>query len=138
MQSGPGTLADALGHQWPLASALAFLAWYVFAPQCLSTSQWCAARPIVALAMRDFAYMIARAYIAAFGGFHIASAVGGNPTTELQTGANFCVSRSFERRLERYAWDLDAVRSPSGRLAFISVRHPTRQRRTVVAGEPKP
>ena len=78
MQSGPGTLADALSHQWPLASALAFLAWYVFAPQCLST---------LAVVRREtnswlwpcamFAYMIARAYIAAFGGFHIASAVGG-------------------------------------------------------------
>ena len=77
-QSGPGTLADTLGHQWPLASALAFLAWYVFAPQCLST---------LAVVRREtnswvwpgvmFAYMIALAYIAAFAVFHIASALGG-------------------------------------------------------------
>lgn len=31
------TLADRLGGQWSLATALAFLAWFVFAPQCIST-----------------------------------------------------------------------------------------------------
>ena len=34
---GGGMLAATLAHQWPLATALSFLAWYVFAPQCMST-----------------------------------------------------------------------------------------------------
>jgi ferrous iron transport protein B len=73
-----GTLASALAHQWSLASALAFLAWYVFAPQCMST---------LAVVRREtnswlwpsvmFAYMLALAYIAAFAVFHIAQALGG-------------------------------------------------------------
>lgn len=62
-----GTLANALSHQWPLASALAFLAWYVFAPQCMSTlavvrretNSW--TWPVVM-----FVYMITLAYLAAF------------------------------------------------------------------------
>ena len=28
---------DKLQHRWSLATALAFLAWFVFAPQCIST-----------------------------------------------------------------------------------------------------
>jgi len=31
------SLADKLRHRWPLPTALAFLAWFVFAPQCIST-----------------------------------------------------------------------------------------------------
>jgi ferrous iron transport protein B len=31
------TLAERLRHSWPLPTALAFLAWFVFAPQCIST-----------------------------------------------------------------------------------------------------
>jgi ferrous iron transport protein B len=31
------TLAERLRHAWPLPTALAFLAWFVFAPQCIST-----------------------------------------------------------------------------------------------------
>lgn len=73
-----GTLASTLAHQWSLASALAFLAWYVFAPQCMST---------LAVVRREtnswlwpsvmFTYMLALAYIAAFAVFHIAQALGG-------------------------------------------------------------
>jgi ferrous iron transport protein B len=73
-----GTLASVLTHQWSLASALAFLAWYVFAPQCMST---------LAVVRREtnswlwpsvmFAYMLSLAYIAAFAVFHIAQALGG-------------------------------------------------------------
>ncbi len=36
-QSGGGKLEDRLRHGWPLPTALAFLAWFVFAPQCIST-----------------------------------------------------------------------------------------------------
>lgn len=36
-QAGATKLADHLQHRWSLATALAFLAWFVFAPQCIST-----------------------------------------------------------------------------------------------------
>jgi ferrous iron transport protein B len=72
-----GTLATTLAHHWSLASALAFLAWYVFAPQCMSTlavvrretNSW--RWPLVM-----FAYMLALAYIAALVVFQIASRLG--------------------------------------------------------------
>ncbi len=35
--AGVTRLADRLQHRWSLATALAFLAWFVFAPQCIST-----------------------------------------------------------------------------------------------------
>jgi ferrous iron transport protein B len=35
--AGATKLEDRLRHGWPLATALAFLAWFVFAPQCIST-----------------------------------------------------------------------------------------------------
>jgi ferrous iron transport protein B len=35
--SGTTKLTDRLQHRWSLATALAFLAWFVFAPQCIST-----------------------------------------------------------------------------------------------------
>jgi ferrous iron transport protein B len=70
----PGKLATTLSSHWSLATALAFLAWYVFAPQCASTLsvvkretnawRW----PIIM-----FVYMIALAYIAAFVTYQVAS-----------------------------------------------------------------
>ena len=36
-QAGGGKIEDRLRHSWPLPTALAFLAWFVFAPQCIST-----------------------------------------------------------------------------------------------------
>ncbi|HZU50285.1 MAG TPA: ferrous iron transporter B, partial [Sphingomicrobium sp.] len=36
-REGATKLDDNLQHRWPLATALAFLAWFVFAPQCIST-----------------------------------------------------------------------------------------------------
>jgi ferrous iron transport protein B len=73
-----GALAGVLAHHWSLAAALAFLAWYVFAPRCASTlavvkcetNSW--RRPIIM-----FAYMTALAYVAAFATFHVARAMGG-------------------------------------------------------------
>lgn len=60
------SLVDRLRGAWPLPTALAFLAWYVFAPQCLST---------LAVARREtngwrwpafmFGYLFAMAYIGA-------------------------------------------------------------------------
>jgi ferrous iron transport protein B len=35
--AGAASLTDRLHHRWPLPTALAFLAWFVFAPQCIST-----------------------------------------------------------------------------------------------------
>ncbi|HEX2793113.1 MAG TPA: ferrous iron transporter B [Croceicoccus sp.] len=73
--------AEALGPQlardWTLPMALSFLAWFVFAPQCLST---------IAVAKREtngwrwpafmLAYLFALAYIAAGATFWIATAAG--------------------------------------------------------------
>ena len=36
-QAGAAKLQDNLRHRWSIATALAFLAWFVFAPQCIST-----------------------------------------------------------------------------------------------------
>ncbi len=73
-----GVLGASLARHWSLASALAFLAWYVFAPQCASTlsvvkretNSW--RWPIVM-----FVYMTALAYGAAFIAYHLALAMGG-------------------------------------------------------------
>jgi len=71
MSGGEDAIASQLGpmiaHQWSLATALALLAWYVFAPQCMSTlavmrretNSW----KIVAIAA---AYLFGLAYLAAF------------------------------------------------------------------------
>jgi len=77
-EGATGVLGASLAHQWSLASALAFLAWYVFAPQCASTlgvvkretNSW--RWPAIM-----FAYMTGLAYIAAFIVYHVALALGG-------------------------------------------------------------
>ena len=70
LQGDEGTvtksLVDRLRHAWTLPTALAFLAWYVFAPQCIST---------LAVTRREtngwawpafmFFYLFAMAYVAA-------------------------------------------------------------------------
>lgn len=70
-------IGQALVGQWSLATALALLAWYVFAPQCASTLavirretggwQWMAI---------TFGYMLVLAYLAAFATYQIAAALG--------------------------------------------------------------
>lgn len=70
------SLANVLQTAWTLPTALAFLAWYVFAPQCLST---------LAVARREtnswrwtffmFGYLFALAYIAAGATFWITRAL---------------------------------------------------------------
>jgi ferrous iron transport protein B len=70
-------LGDALSGKWSLATALALLAWYVFAPQCASTlatikretGSW-------GWAAFVFFYMFALAYGAAFITFQTAAALG--------------------------------------------------------------
>src|SRR5690606_28113890 len=70
-------LAATLAAKWSLASALAFLVWYIFAPQCLST---------LAVVKREtggwfwvfvmFGYMVALAYVAAFITYRVALGLG--------------------------------------------------------------
>ena len=70
-------LGDRLAGQWSLATALAFLAWFVFAPQCIST---------IAVAKREtngwkwpafmVFYLFALAYIAAGATYWTAIALG--------------------------------------------------------------
>jgi ferrous iron transport protein B len=75
--ASPGALATTLSHHWSIATGLAFLAWYVFAPQCASTvgvvkretNSWI--WPAVMLA-----YMTALAYVAALIVYQTARAFG--------------------------------------------------------------
>ena len=70
-------LGTLLSHQWSLATALSFLAWYVFAPQCAATlgvvkretNGW--TWPTVM-----FLYMTGLAYLASFITYHVAVAMG--------------------------------------------------------------
>ena len=71
------TLSGVIAADWSLATALALLAWYVFAPQCLATlavvkretNGW--RYPLVMAG-----YLFALAYIAAGVTFHVARALG--------------------------------------------------------------
>ncbi|CAN5162942.1 ferrous iron transport protein B [soil metagenome] len=70
-------LGTLLSHQWSLATALSFLAWYVFAPQCAAT---------LGVVKREtngwtwptimFLYMTGLAYLASFITYHVAVAMG--------------------------------------------------------------
>jgi ferrous iron transport protein B len=70
-------LAPMLGASWPVATALSLLAWYVFAPQCISTlatvkretNSW--RYPLLMAA-----YLFALAYLASFITYRIAVAAG--------------------------------------------------------------
>jgi ferrous iron transport protein B len=72
------TLVPMISHTWSLATALSLLAWYVFAPQCLST---------LAVVKRETnswryplmmaGYLFGLAYLAAFVTYRVASALGG-------------------------------------------------------------
>jgi ferrous iron transport protein B len=70
-------IGQALASKWSLATALALLVWYIFAPQCASTLavirretgswKWMAA---------TFGYMLSLAYVAAFLTYHVTVALG--------------------------------------------------------------
>jgi ferrous iron transport protein B len=70
-------IGQALAGKWSLATALALLVWYIFAPQCAST---------LAVIKREtgswkwmfvtFAYMLALAYVAALITYQLAVALG--------------------------------------------------------------
>jgi ferrous iron transport protein B len=76
-EQGAQELGNRLAGRWSLPTALAFLAWFVFAPQCLST---------IAVARREtngwkwpavmITYLFALAYIAAGATFWTATALG--------------------------------------------------------------
>jgi ferrous iron transport protein B len=74
---GDAGLAAALHQAWPLPTALAFLAWYVYAPQCLAslavarreTNSWSWTAFIIC-------YLFTLAYVAAGATFWIATAAG--------------------------------------------------------------
>ncbi|WP_157264856.1 ferrous iron transporter B [Azohydromonas aeria] len=79
--SGEGVdqaLAPLIAQQWPLATCFSLLAWFVFAPQCISTlaavkretNAW---RYPVVMAL----YLFALAYAAAFVTYRVALALGG-------------------------------------------------------------
>jgi ferrous iron transport protein B len=73
-----GSLGAVLAAHWSLATALSLLAWYVFAPQCVST---------LAVVKREtnswrwpavmFAYMLILAYLASFLTYNLARSLGG-------------------------------------------------------------
>ncbi|MBA3667106.1 MAG: ferrous iron transporter B [Sphingomonas sp.] len=76
-QKGLETLSDRLAGRWSLATALAFLAWFVFAPQCIST---------IAVTRREtngwrwplfmVTYLFVLAYLAAGATYWLAVAAG--------------------------------------------------------------
>ena len=74
--AGADTLGPMLAQQWSLPTALALLAWYVFAPQCLSTLATMKREsggwkiPLISLT-----YLFALAYLAAFATYRIALAL---------------------------------------------------------------
>ena len=77
-ESATSLLATTLAGQWSLATGLAFLAWYIFAPQCVAT---------LGVVKREtnswkwmwvmIAYMFGLAYLAAFVTYRVAVALGG-------------------------------------------------------------
>jgi len=68
-------LGSTLAAHWSLATALALLAWYVFAPQCASTLG-VVRRETASWKWTAFLYMLALAYLAAFVTYHAAVALG--------------------------------------------------------------
>ena len=73
-----GALTPMIAQTWSLATALSLLAWYVFAPQCLSTlvivkretNSW--RYPLIMAG-----YLFALAYLASFVTFQVATALLG-------------------------------------------------------------
>ena len=81
-QEVAGALSPVIAHSWTLATGLSLLAWYVFAPQCLST---------LAVVRRETnswryplymaAYLFALAYAGAFLTYRVALALGAGHLT---------------------------------------------------------
>jgi ferrous iron transport protein B len=73
------SLAPLISHSWSMATALSLLAWYVFAPQCLSTLSVVRRETgSIRYAFLMAGYMFALAYTASFITYHVARwALGG-------------------------------------------------------------
>ena len=78
VESAGSLLGATLAAQWSLATGLSFLAWYVFAPQCVATLG------VVKRELNSWkwmwvmvVYMFALAYLASFATYRIAVALGG-------------------------------------------------------------
>jgi ferrous iron transport protein B len=71
------SLAPVIGHSWTMATALSLLAWYVFAPQCMSTLS-VVRRETNSLRypLLMAGYMFALAYAASFITYRVALALG--------------------------------------------------------------
>jgi ferrous iron transport protein B len=68
-----GSLAPLIAHSWSMATALSLLAWYVFAPQCLSTLSVVRRETgSIRYAFLMAGYMFALAYTASFITYHVA------------------------------------------------------------------
>lgn len=77
-ENATGLLASTLASHWSLATALSFLAWYIFAPQCVAT---------LGVVRREtnslkwtwimIGYMFGLAYLASLLTYHVAVALGG-------------------------------------------------------------
>jgi len=77
-ENATGLLATTLASHWSLATALSFLAWYIFAPQCVAT---------LGVVKREtnswkwtwimIGYMFGLAYLASLVTYHVAVALGG-------------------------------------------------------------
>lgn len=77
-ENATGLLASTLAQHWSLATALSFLAWYIFAPQCVAT---------LGVVRREtnslkwtwimIGYMFGLAYLASLVTYHVAVALGG-------------------------------------------------------------
>lgn len=77
-ENATGLLASTLASHWSLATALSFLAWYIFAPQCVAT---------LGVIRREtnslkwtwimIGYMFGLAYMASLVTYHVAVALGG-------------------------------------------------------------
>ena len=73
-----GALQPVIAHDWPLATALSLLAWYVYAPQCIATltavkretGRW---QPVAIMA----GYLFGLAYLASFITYRVALALTG-------------------------------------------------------------
>ena len=77
-ESATSLLGATLAAQWSLATGLAFLAWYIFAPQCVATLG-VVRRETNSLAWTwvMIVYMFTLAYLAAFVTYRVAVALGG-------------------------------------------------------------
>ncbi|WP_215766475.1 ferrous iron transporter B [Gluconobacter cerinus] len=72
-------LLPLLSNQWSIATALSLLAWYVYAPQCISTLAVMRRETrSMKVVMGATAYLFGLAYVAAFIVYHVARAVTGD------------------------------------------------------------